>query len=128
MLARWSLLDVHIGGNLNTTLSQSVGQTAWAHLEVVLGDAELLQDGPASLPGEAVVPLLPRTQQQVVISRLVQKSARENLVRSFLKVKCIEEELSELLSSHLLLEIVKEKFALEMSLSNMGSSVTECKR
>ena len=93
----------------------------------MLGDAELLQDGPASLPSEAVVPLLPGTQQQVVISRLVQKSARENLVRSFLKVKCIEEELSELLSSHLLLEIVKEKFALEMSLSNMGSSVTECK-
>ena len=95
----------------------------------MLGDAELLQDGPASLPGEAMVPLLPGTQQQVVISRLVQKSARENLVRSFLKVKYTGKELCcrVTLISYSYFKIIKEKFAFEMSLSKMASSVTECK-
>ena len=47
---------------------------------MMFGDAELLQDGSARLPGQPLVPLFPGRQEQVVVPGLLDEPERDQLL------------------------------------------------
>ena len=57
-----------------------LGEISEPHLQMMFGDAELLQDGSARLPGQPLVPLFPGRQEQVVVPGLLDEPERDQLL------------------------------------------------